>query len=524
MLRAWREYAGFTLQGLVDALASLGVEADADSEDDESNASSKIGVKGTSTLSNWETGTRSPTPTKVRQLAKALGLDPDGQYAMFAMWRAAGSAAGIPARSYWEHNYQAEGGPVWLWLRYPPGAGPMSASGGWGPFGANFQVTADAGAIVHSPGSLSNPPVQVKLGTSGWVDFGNGRVPMGVMDRLGIESVEGASVFQGRFEDPPELTDSETKEVRFELDQMVAASKQINVMWAKFKGQMGAMRPSEKVQPLEGARTVQIEGHGKPRVDDRGDLVSQILLSPQQVKTIRRAGRSMSVATAVQEANDAYLARQDGYITSDHLRSLESSGRVPPIRNIITRLDRVYELDGYLGIERIVSPQTVRIDRRGTCQIKFPGYWVGPIWLQLRAPAGRDQQVAEGVLCLKWGYWRRFQQIKHGTIVTTRKAVTDLKPRSKRKPADPTVRPIDPFLEVRLPPGWSLAAGTGAVPGAIDINHDWYPANWPAAGRLTIEGFLTLRKAGRIPGLEEFTTQAKKTAGDSPQRGDREED
>ena len=66
--------------------------------------------------------------------------------------------------------------------------------------------------------------------------------------------------------------------------------------------------------------------------------------------------------------------------------------------------------------------------------------------------------------------------------VGTRKAVPSAKPK----------------LVAHLPPSWKLAAGTGLVPNAIDINRDWYPASLAAAGQLVLEGFKMLRKRGHV--------------------------
>jgi hypothetical protein len=71
--------------------------------------------------------------------------------------------------------------------------------------------------------------------------------------------------------------------------------------------------------------------------------------------------------------------------------------------------------------------------------------------------------------------------VRHGTIVTTRKATAG-----------------NEKLTVHPPRGWNVAAGTGAVPNAIDINHDWYPRTWEAARKIVIEAFGSLLESGRL--------------------------
>lgn len=219
------------------------------------------------------------------------------------------------------------------------------------------------------------------------------------------------------------------------------------------------------------------------KVDGQGELVSQLLQLPEQIKNIRKVARNMTADSAARLI--CRISVPDGHITDNQIETLEVSGRLPDVRNIITRLDHAYGLDGYLGIERTANSNSVlirQVDDHSECHIIFPQYWVGPVWLQLRAPVGDGQAAGQDKLLLRWGHWCRVQIVEHGTVVTTRKS-----------------SPSDPALEVHLPRGWRFAAGTGVVPGAIDINHDWYPWSWRSAIQLAQEGFETLRAAGRIP-------------------------
>jgi transcriptional regulator with XRE-family HTH domain len=512
VLYAWRKFSGLTQGELAAAVAELDPKA-------------KVSAKNT--VTGWERESRGLTPQKIRLIAQALGLDLDQKHAMVGMWWSAGSSAAIVPRTYWEHNYHDEGGPDWLWMReereekpaqegpgddgvsvrklpeqdiehqtayqiVPPrsggpvwvwmrhtGGAPVGVTAGWGPFGAFFEVpNTAAGALIVAVGSLSNPPVQVTFKKPAWADFGNGVIPQGVLDLLGIQALDSVEIIGRRFDDPPGLDEKEFNDLREGLGPIATTANRINIGLEKFAKQMGAMRPDKRPQPLEGARVVEAGWDGALKVDGQGELVSQLLQPPERIKDIRKVARNMSAISAARLVNA--VSGQDGRITDNQIETLDKSGHLPDIRNIITRLDYVYGLDGYLGIERTVNAQAVLI-RQGECQITFPDYWVGPIWLQLRAPAGNDQATVQGRLELHWGHWCRVQIVEHGTVVTTRKS-----------------SPSDPALHVLLPPGWRLAAGTGVVPGAIDVNHDWYPLTWRSAIQLAKDGYETLRAAGRI--------------------------
>lgn len=448
-------------------------------------------------MSQWENGHRSPGPAMVRRVAIALGFTPDEQDAMVGMWRAAGSVRALPPRAKWEHNYRpeadrvndptAEGGPAWIWFRCVPGQRAVSVSAGWAPWGEDFIVPATrSGMLASAPASLPNPPVQITFSTPGWADFGNGVVPEGITDALEMKTFAAMTWPRGRFADPPELDEAEEAKVKPYLKGMQWFSEtRIHVLWQQVKPHLGAMRPSNKVQPLEGAKVLQTGWTETLRTDDRGELADQLLQTPEQIKRIRRIGRGMSAEAASQAVSAAEVAGEGDQITANQIETLERSGTLPKSARIIARLDHVYHLDGYLGIERVFSSATTkaRVDKNGLWSIRFPDFWIGPVWLQFRAPEVPGKESAVGTLDLYWGRWRRLQLVGHGTVVTTRKAAAS-----------------GEMLKVRLPQRWNLVAGTGAVPGAIDINHDWYPVSLRAAGEIFFDGFNTLKRAGRLPG------------------------
>ncbi|MGW5611733.1 hypothetical protein ACWEWI_37910 [Streptomyces sp. NPDC003753] len=134
----------------------------------------------------------------------------------------------------------------------------------------------------------------------------------------------------------------------------------------------------------------------------------------------------------------------------------------------------VYGTDGRLGIERVFD-SGVHPARAGEKHLlHFPDFWSGHVWLQPRGP----QANAVGVIELVWGPWQRRQRVRSGNVITTRKASTGTSP-----------------LHVRLPPGWHLTAGTGAVPTALDVNQGWRPVNAIAALSLLRDNISAIRKA-----------------------------
>lgn len=494
VLRAWRDYAGLTT--LQAAVELKNISSRLSPEGEPAHAS-----KGT--IGNWETGYSSPSPEKVRQLAAALGLSPDEQDAMCGMWRAAGSASAVPRRSLWQHNYHpepsragdvsAQNGPAWVWFRCPPSRSAVSVSVGWAPWGDSFTVPATRGGmLVSAPISLPNPPLQVNFSSPAWADFGNGVIPPEVAERLEIMTVDGVMLTRGRFSDPPELNEEELSgKIQQDLElqdvgllDRVASS--FKIRWQQLRPHLGAMRPNATVQLLEGARTVEADWEGTLQVDYQGALVSQLLLPLKQIRDIRKKGRGSSVELTASTANAKDLAEKEDHITGNQVENLERRGTIPAKKWVIARLDHVYQLDGHLGIERTHSFSGVRptIDKDGFYVIRFPDFWIGPVWLQLHAAHAVSPPKSDGTLDLRWGWWRRLQQVRHNTIVSTRKAAADSEP-----------------LRAKIPPGWRITAGTGIVPGAIDINHDWYPTSWHATRMLIREAFTSLRNSGHLKDL-----------------------
>jgi hypothetical protein len=135
------------------------------------------------------------------------------------------------------------------------------------------------------------------------------------------------------------------------------------------------------------------------------------------------------------------------------LETMETGGRLTDGNFMVSRLDMAYGADGHLGIERTFISRPWVQDSAVGRRVILPDFWYGPVWLQFSGPGPADNARAR----LLWGGWRRECHVGSGTVITSRRAPVATAP---------------PLL-VRLPAGWIVAAGTGVVPGALDINHDW---------------------------------------------------
>jgi hypothetical protein len=169
-------------------------------------------------------------------------------------------------------------------------------------------------------------------------------------------------------------------------------------------------------------------------------------------------------------------------VTASALRAYEETGVVPAVECFFSRLDAVYGADGRLGLD-VVHDSRSRYPRDG---IRFPAYWQGPVWLQVRG----DGEDASGLVDLVWGPWRRRQYVLAGTVLTTRRAAHDMPP-----------------LTCELPAGWHARAGVGAIPAGLDINHGWYPKDIGAAWGLITSHVKQVAHMRGTPSTESRTTE-----------------
>ncbi|XVV10835.1 helix-turn-helix domain-containing protein [Actinoplanes sp. CA-131856] len=284
-----------------------------------------------SAVSMWESGRRArrlgASVNTIRRIGERLGLDSRRQEALVGMWQAAGSVLAVAPRQAWTHNYQPPSGPVWLWLRAMPGRQPAAATLEWGAFSGRVGAQiSEAGVIVSSPTSVPNPPLQVVFDQPGWVDFGRGIVPDDVAGTLGIQLVDGREIMGKQMPLAPPFAPGEehVRPLRPWFARARALAGQLGMRWALISPQLGTMRPGRSWHALD-ATAVEATVWPGATVTDDGGLVSQLLLSPEELRRLR-AARGLSrrdaakAATKLDEVNP---------LTSKSLEHLETRGRMP---------------------------------------------------------------------------------------------------------------------------------------------------------------------------------------------------
>jgi hypothetical protein len=287
-------------------------------------------------------------------------------------------------------------------------------------------------------------------GPVGWADFGKGRVPAGVAERLGAPVLDARTLPSLVKQSEPPLQAHVF--AKLNKDKAVLGFKkvveQFGPAWDLVRPHLGFARSDPPPHPIVNA----VAGDVGVRVDDSGWIVSQAVQEPERFRLIREA-RGLS-----REAASAQATEMDRHhpVTASALRAYEETGAVPAVERFFSRLDAAYAADGHFGLD-FVHDSRSRYPRDG---IRFPTYWQGPIWLQIRG-TGED---TSGLVDLTWGPWHRSQYVLAGTVLTTRKASEKMPP-----------------LVCELPAGWHVRAGVGAIPAGLDINHGWYPKDIGAA-------------------------------------------
>ena len=412
-----------------------------------------------STVSMWESGRRTAHASVVAKVAQALGLPPAENAALNGLLRAATTPLAVAPQITWAHNFQPPSQPAWLWIRPDPSSGLQRVTLSWGPFVATItEPLPTAGLLIHAPASAPNPPVVVTLDAAGWVDFGVGVVPPAVAEQLGIDMRDARTLLKAFEPLTPGLGPHEPVAGPLApwFEQGRDLARRLGLAWELIAPHFGVLRPGwSEVGP------------GIPGEADR-PLSTVLLLPPPELQRCRES-RGLSRRELADRVNAL-----DGFnqLTAKAIEKLELTGRPPDIAGVTARLDRVLELDGRLGLDRTYyshNPATT------THRIRFPDYWIGPVWIQVFT----DRIEAVGV-DLIWGPWKRRQRLHHGAVVTTRKSEAGAG-----------------SLQVITPRGCRVVAGTGLPPMARDINGGWRPLNTAAAVRLVRDGIMAvLRPAG----------------------------
>ncbi|WP_091250894.1 helix-turn-helix domain-containing protein [Micromonospora matsumotoense] len=441
----------------------------------------RIGVAA-NVLSQWESGVNVRRAARQRHIAEdvatALRLSADDRDALLGLWAASGTIALAP-RPQWSHNYPPGGAPAWVWLRRPLEHRPGRRVHLW--YSEPLQVTIGGddipagGLILQAPASFPNPPLECRFDEPGWASFGIGIVTADIAEQLDVRLVEArdlAGTPQPRVD--PRLRPEDERLLDRAFGMLRRLAEGAGVAWALLAPHVGIASPAHPPHPRPPDAD---QGWLAALRQDPQGLVTQPLTNGADLRALRGAlGQSRAdTAAAVTDLGEDAL-------TVKSLEHWELDGRLPAAPRIISRLDTVLQADGHLGIERTSTSAAAAPDT----PVVFPAYWRGPVWVQLIGPAaaGDDEELtAIEVLLLRWPPWQRRQEVRSGDVLTTRCAGTNSGP-----------------LSIHPPAGWGFAAGTGHVPGAIDINHGWHPVSLRAASWLIITHIRMILNARRHRG------------------------
>jgi len=321
---------------------------------------------------------------------------------------------------------------------------------------------------------VPNPALEVRFSRPGWADFGLGEIPAEVAETLGIKLIDAYDIVRSRI--PPDIPaeDGEPRHLRPWIAQIREAAEQMGFRWPLFAPQVE--RAERRWAPRRLANSTPEAAPNGLTTDSRRTIVTQLLMPPGQIQRLREArglGRH-----AASTAATALLPEHR--VSPKMLEALETEGRLPEIKGVISRLNMIYDADGNLGVERVFNVHFPAGRNTTYVDVPFPDFWFGPVWLQFNAP----ETSATGLAELSWGLWQCRHVVPSGAVVTTRRAPNGARP-----------------LRARLPSGWNLAAGVGMVPGAFDINHDWHAASLQAA-RVILRDILA---AVKLPLGSEYT-------------------
>lgn len=390
-----------------------------------SHVAAELGVTR-STVSNWESGLRSPDPAILVRLDQCY----QAGHALSDLAAALTTPRGLDPRATWWHNFDPGSGPVWAWIRPGDHRHRIGIGMSWGPLGLRLDRACDErGLIVTLPVSVANPAVRGDLDTPGWVDFGRGHIPA----ELTIPTISSLPHLR--------LAASEDHSLATSAARLRAVLEPRGNWLDILKGFL-ARRP-DLIDTALG------QTHPGPHVADLTDDTPvrspppEPAWSPGRYRALREA-RGLSQSDA---ATAATALMASAPVSDDQISVLEAGGR-PRVPYLTSRLDVVYRADGHTTIEAVPA-----VTEEGTTTVNVPAWWVGPLWVTLDA----SPPTAPGRVTLRWPPWQKHLQLRPGTTVTTRKA--------------PDNRSV---LHVESPPGWTVTAGLGAHPTAIDVNQGWH--------------------------------------------------
>lgn len=403
------------------------------------------------TVHNWETGrTEGPSIDQLEEI--------DTRYkagrALQGLYAAIRTPHALEAAAHWWMNFQGPSGPCWAWLRVD-GEQSTTARVEAGPFALDVQVPPGSGVFVQAYAFTDNPPVHVVMRHAGWVDFGYGLVPpqIGVVV---VDAAAGAVIGSRPLPDP--------------------ALKMATGLWLPGKFGDGGRwfeelkrRLGHRVESTRQALLAAVKGPVGTGSDLRRSHASRASV-PQRwdgprYEALRQArGLSLSDLAKASTILDERLPP----VSRDHIHRLEH-GATPRLPQLPERLDMALGADGRTCTIEVPSRRVGAT----TIEIDFPSYWIGPVWVQFLAskdtgtdtgtdteapatdpPGSPSETGTRGKLI--WSPWHKSLWLRDGVVVTTRRHAKNQK-----------------ALRVVSPPGWSVVAGVGAHPRAVDVNEGW---------------------------------------------------
>lgn len=415
----------------------------------------RLGVTA-SAVSQWQSGLVEPNVARVITIDTALAAEG----VLTALWQAVGTTLAWPPRRLWAHNFRRPGEPAWVWIR-SSARHPIRARFRWGAAlaGAIDVQPGMGGHIGLAPSSVDNPPVEVEFDDpGGWADFGHGAFPMSIIE-LGIHArlMEHLEILdEGRIEEGPIRDPALERKLGSGLGYARSLLGQHGIPWSIVANNLHAFVPSRMVHDHSNAT---LPSGLLTRPD--GTLEVQFRIDGQ-----RLAGLRNSLGHTQKSAAESISALDSRHpVTREVIRGIESGARGDR-QGLVWRIDTTYHADGQIGLDR------VPIHRTQTWRVAFPNSWIGPVWIQV-LDSTKDDFVE-----FVWGEWRRRQSLSSGGVLAFRKSAVN-----------------QPSLSVSAPPSVRIAAGTGAVPGAIDANPGWYPKNVGQSLMLLVKAIRLIGRA-----------------------------
>ncbi|RAO02161.1 hypothetical protein LAH08_02387 [Micromonospora noduli] len=387
-----------------------------------------IGVSP-ATMHNWETGqTDGPSLQQLAMLDDRLGQG-EVLHGLVVALRTPDAHDATPR---WWRNFQGESRPCWAWLRVAGtqlGVARIDA----GPFRLDCVVPAGDGVFVQAYAFASNPAVTVELDRAGWVDFGYGVLPADI----GTDIVDAVNFAIIGPRDSPDHALAEAS--RAWLPSKFGQDRWFDTMKRRFGQRVEVARHAMSAAVKAAVST----GVDVSSTDASRDAVPRHWGGDRYRRL--RVARGLSLSELAQLASEQDLGLP--VVTKDHLHRLEH-GSTPRVPQLVERLDTALGADGRTCTVEVTSVQNVD---RGV-EITFPSYWIGPIWVQFLQSGKPPEHRAR----LIWSPWHKNLKLCDGVVVTTRRS-----------------EPSNAPLRIDLTAGWSVRAGVGVHPRAVDVNEGW---------------------------------------------------